>query len=66
MCGGLTLAEPMSTKPVLLLSSLAGQGRNNVTNLWAKVRTGKDHSPVTIMDKTQVREISLLTIKSVG
>lgn len=66
MCGGLTLAEQMSTKPVLSLSSLAGQGRNNITNLWAKVRTGKDHSPVTIMDKVQVREISLLAIKSVG
>lgn len=54
MRGGLTLAEhQMSTKPVLLLPSLAGQRKKKTTkNLWVKVRTGKDYSPVTIMDKT--------------
>lgn len=41
--------------PKLLLSSLysAGQGRKNKTKVsWIKVRTGKDHSPVTIKGKT--------------
>lgn len=52
--GELALTEHQtSTKPVLLLPSSAGQGRNIITkNLWAKVKTWKDHSSVTITDKT--------------
>lgn len=60
MCGVLTLAElQMSTKPVLLPPSLAGQGRNNITkSAWTKARTGKDHSPVAIMDETDSAHVN--------
>jgi len=33
--------------------SSAGQGRQNIMkSSWFKLRTGRDHSPVTIMGKT--------------
>jgi len=33
--------------------SSAGQLRENTTKgLWGKIRTGRDHSPITIMGKT--------------
>lgn len=54
--GGLTLAghqEP--SKATLSLPSSPGQERENIMKgSWVKIRTGRDHSPVTAMGKTDL------------
>jgi len=40
-------------KPLYHSPSSAGQGRENITkDSWVKIRTGRDHSPVTATGKT--------------
>ena len=53
-CAGLTLAgHQIPTKATPSLTSSAGQGRENITTgSWVKIRTGRDHSAITIMGKT--------------
>ena len=53
-CGGLTLAGcQVHTKATLSLPASAEQGRENIMKgLWVKIRTGRDHLPITIMGKT--------------
>ena len=53
-CGGLTLAGcQVPTKAALSLHSSAGQGRENITKgSWVEIRTGRDHSLITVMGKT--------------
>jgi len=54
ICGGLTLAGcQVPTKATLSLLSSVGQGRGNITKgSQVEIRTGRDHSPVTITGKT--------------
>lgn len=41
------------TKAALSLSSGAGEGRENIMKeSWAEIRTRRDHSPITIIGKT--------------
>jgi len=41
-------------KPLCHSPSSAGLGRGNMTKgLRVEIRTGRDHSPVTVMDKTE-------------
>ena len=41
------------TKAAPSLPSSAGQGRGNMMKaLWVKVKIGSDHSPITVMGKT--------------
>jgi len=53
-CGGLTLdGQQVPTKAALSIPSSAGQGRENMTkDSWVKIRTGRYHSPITIIGKT--------------
>lgn len=52
-CSGLNLAGcQASTKASLSLSSTAGQGRENMKGSWAEIKTERDHSPSTVMLKT--------------
>jgi len=53
-CGGLALAGcQVANKAALLLPPSAGQWRANIMKAsWVEIRTGRDHSPVTIMGKT--------------
>jgi len=40
-------------KPLYHSPSSSGQGRKNMMKgFWVKIRTGRDHSPITIMGKT--------------
>jgi len=56
------------TKAALSLSSSSGQERENITKgSWVKIRTGRDHSPITVTNKTDSTwgsEFNLLPIKS--
>jgi len=56
-CGRLTLARcQVPTKATLSFPS-AGQGRANVTKgSWVEIRTGRDHSPVTVTDKPDLTQ----------
>jgi len=41
------------SKPLYYSPSSAGQGRGNMMkDLRVETRTGRDHSPMTVMDKT--------------
>ena len=53
-CGGLTLAGyQVPTKAALSLPSSAGQGRENIMKgSWVEIRTGGDHSAITVTGKT--------------
>ena len=67
VCGGLTLARhqvPPKASPSS--PSSAGQGRENLTKgLWVEIRTGRDHSTVTITGKTDLtRAINLIDYQS--
>jgi len=43
----------LPTKAVPSLAPPAEKGRKNMMNgLWVKIRTGRDHSPITITDNT--------------
>jgi len=50
----------------LLLLKWTGKKKNTVEGSWAKIKTGRDHSPITVTDKTDLTwgEINLLQIKS--
>jgi len=40
-------------KPLYHPPSSTGQGKGNIMKgSWVEIRTGRDHSPVTVMDKT--------------
>jgi len=53
-CGGLTWPEhQVPTKATLSFTSSTGQGRKAMTKGSSlKIRTGRDHSPITITGKT--------------
>ncbi|GAB0179809.1 mitochondrial enolase superfamily member 1 [Grus japonensis] len=53
-CGGLTLAGgQVPTRAALSLPSFTRQGRKGITKcLWVEIRTGKDHSLIIVMSKT--------------
>ena len=55
-CGGLTLTGcQVPTKATLSLPSSAGQGRENITKgSWVEIRTGRDHSPITVTGRTDL------------
>jgi len=52
MCGGLTMAgRQVPTKAVLS----DWRGEENIMKLsWDKIRTGRDHSPITVTSKTDL------------
>jgi len=67
--GELTLAGcQVSTKVTLSFFLISWTGEKNIIKgSWAKIRAGRDHSPITMMDKTDstwLNQFSLLTIKS--
>jgi len=39
-------------KPLYHSPSSAGQGRGNMKISWIEMSTGRDHSPITVMEKT--------------
>jgi len=53
-CGEMTLfGSQVPTKAALSFPSSAGQGRENtMKGSWVKIRTGRDHSPITATGKT--------------
>ena len=53
-CGVLTLAgSQVPTEATLSLPSSTGQGRESLAKgSWVEMRTGRDHSPTTVMGKT--------------
>jgi len=53
-CHGLAwLDARCPPKPLYHSPSSAGQGRENMTKgLWVEIRTGRDHSPITVTGKT--------------
>jgi len=55
-------------KPLYHSPSSAGQGRGNVmTGSRVEIRTGRDHSPITVTGKTELgekRELNSSQIKS--
>jgi len=53
-CGGLAwLDTRCPAEPLYIPPSSAGQGRGNVMRvLWIEIRTGRDHSPITVISKT--------------
>lgn len=55
-CGGLTPSEQqVHTKMALSLPSSTGQGRENTTKgSWIGIRIGREHSAITVMNKTNV------------
>lgn len=57
-CGGLMLAVcQVPTKP-LSLPSTAGQKKENLKrDSWVETKTGRDHSPTTIMGKTDLGKL---------
>lgn len=66
MCGALTLAGcQVLTKAALLCPSSAGQERENITKgSWVEVRTGKGHSSITVIDKTDLAWGNLIYYQS--
>jgi len=67
MCGGLTLAGlQVPTKVVLLFPSSAGQGRENTTKgSQIEIRTGRDHSSITVMSKTDSTQGNLFNLSPI-
>jgi len=66
--GAFSLAvHQVPTKAALSLHFSAGQGRKNMTKgLWVEIRTGRDHSPITITGKTDLtwgKLIEFITIQ---
>lgn len=61
-CGGLTLAEgQVPTKAALLILSSAGQERENITkNSWIEIRTGRNHSTITITGTINLGKINFI------
>jgi len=52
-CGLAWLDARCPPKPLCHCLSSAGQGRKHtMKDLWAKIRAGRDHSPLTTMGKT--------------
>jgi len=52
-CGGLTLAGCQEAPKPAVSLLLTGQGRENIMKgSWVKLRTGRDHSPITVTGKT--------------
>lgn len=53
-CSGLTVAKCLvHTEVALSFPSSAGQGLDDVMeNSWVKIRMGRDHSVIIVMDRT--------------
>jgi len=52
-CGLVRLDARCPVKPLCHSPSSTGQGRKNtIKGSWVEITTGRDHSPVTIMGKT--------------
>lgn len=66
VCGGLApSAHQVPTKTSPSLPSLAGQRTGNTTKgFWIKIRTRRDHPPITITSKTDVIREHLIHCQS--
>lgn len=56
-CGVLTLAGHQVPTTAALSFSSTGKGRQNITKaFWVKIRTGKEHSAIIGMSKTDLTQ----------